>query len=55
MVGSHNDTLTHHSIGLEQSIRDDVALLKEWPFLPDGATVAGYAFDIQLGTLEQIV
>ena len=40
------------SIGLDQSVRDDVALMRKWPFLPAGAHVVGYVFDIVTGSLR---
>lgn len=42
------------SIGLEQSVREDVSLMRRWPFLPAGAPVLGYVYDIQTGTLGQV-
>lgn len=43
------------SVGLEQSVRNDVALMKKWPFLPEGIPVVGYTVDIQTGALTKIV
>lgn len=43
------------SIGMDQSIKDDVAKLKAWKFLPKGAAVAGYVIDIKTGQLRNVV
>ena len=39
---------------IDQSVRDDVTALKRWPFLPPGALIVGYVFDIGKGTLVAV-
>ena len=36
---------------LEQSVRDDVALIKNSPLIPDTITVSGYIYDVGSGRL----
>ena len=36
-------------------MRDDVATLKGWHFLPETASIAGYVFNIKTGKLEEVV
>ena len=36
---------------LEQSVRDDVAFLKESPFIPKNITVSGFIYDVKTGKL----
>lgn len=47
------------SIGIEQSIHDDVAAAKKWldgfAFLPRDTPVGGYVFDIKTGLLKELV
>ena len=43
------------SIGMDQSIRNDVAAIQAWPFVPKGMVVAGYEFDIKTGKLREVV
>lgn len=44
-----------NSIGLDESIREDVALIKDWQFLPQGARVVGYAYHVETGALREVV
>ncbi len=39
---------------LEQSVRDDVQRIKDSPFLPDDAPVAGYVYDVTDGRLYPV-
>lgn len=39
---------------LEQSVRDDVALLKESPLLPNDVLVRGFIYDVKTGSLREI-
>jgi hypothetical protein len=43
------------SLGLDESIRQDVAAIKAWPFLPAHATVVGYAFEVETGRVKEVV
>ena len=36
---------------LEQSVRDDVALIKNSPFIPNSISVSGYIYDVRSGRL----
>jgi carbonic anhydrase len=36
---------------LEQSVRDDVALIKNSPLIPDSISVSGYIYDVRSGRL----
>ena len=42
------------SLGLNESIRQDVAAIKAWPFLPAQATVVGYAFEVETGRVKEV-
>lgn len=37
-----------------QALRDDTAVLLDWPDRPDGFAVAGYLFDVGTGALEEV-
>jgi carbonic anhydrase len=39
---------------LEQSVRDDVGLLRASPLVADGATVRGFLYDERTGRLEEV-
>jgi carbonic anhydrase len=39
---------------LEQSVRDDVQLLKESPLLPDGLSIRGFVYDVKTGKLSEV-
>ena len=43
-----------HSIGLEESIRQDVEFIKKAPFMRQDLHVVGYAYDIETGLLTQV-
>ena len=43
------------SLGLEESIRQDVDAIKAWPFLPAQAKVVGYAFEVENGRVREVV
>lgn len=43
------------SSGLDESIRQDVAALKAWSFLPPQAKVVGYAFEVETGRVREVV
>lgn len=43
------------SLGLDESIRQDVAAIKAWPFLPTQAKVVGYAFEVETGRVREVV
>ena len=49
------DLLIVHSVGLEESIRQDVAAIREWPFLPEYTKVVGYAFEVETGRVREVV
>lgn len=40
---------------MDQSIRDDVTVMKKWKFMAKGAVVSGYVFDIKTGLLREVV
>lgn len=42
------------SIGLEESVRRDVTLVKEWKFLPQMADVLGYVYETETGRLRAV-
>jgi carbonic anhydrase len=39
----------------EESLRDDVARLRDVKTLPEGVTVSGYLYDVRDGTLREVV
>ena len=39
---------------VEQSVRDDVALLRDVETLPEGVTVAGLVYDVRTGELREV-
>jgi carbonic anhydrase len=39
---------------LEESVRDDVARLREHPGLPDGVNVSGYVYEVETGRLRPV-
>lgn len=43
------------SIGLDNSIREDVGFIKNAPFLRKDVLVLGYALDMETGLLRQVV
>ena len=47
--------LTVCSIGLEESIRQDVGAIKAWPFLPEYTKVVGYAYEVESGRVREVV
>ncbi|UPK94703.1 hypothetical protein LCI18_005638 [Fusarium solani-melongenae] len=44
---------TFKTIGLDESIRQDVEEIKKWPFLGTRVQVIGYALDIDTGAVRQ--
>ncbi|MBV9788593.1 MAG: carbonic anhydrase [Chloroflexi bacterium] len=40
---------------LEQSVRDDVAILRESPLIPQDIPISGAIYDVHSGTLQEIV
>ncbi|KAB8234325.1 beta-class carbonic anhydrase [Aspergillus alliaceus] len=46
---------TFQSIGLDESIREDVEAIRQWPFLPVEAQVVGYAYELETGSLRKVV
>jgi carbonic anhydrase len=49
---SHIDFLPFGDV--EQSVRDDVAKIKDSPYLPDDAPVTGYVYDVSTGRLTEV-
>lgn len=43
------------SLGLDESIRQDVATIKAWHFLPAQTKVVGYAFEVETGRVREVV
>jgi carbonic anhydrase len=39
---------------VDQSVRDDVARLRDLKTLPEGVTVAGYVYDVRTGRLREV-
>lgn len=39
---------------LEESVREDVARLRDWPLLPSTLDVRGFIFDVATGALEPV-
>lgn len=39
---------------LEQSVRDDVAIVRESPLVAPGARVAGFVYDVKTGRLSPV-
>jgi carbonic anhydrase len=39
---------------LDQSVRDDIAFLKESPLIPDGISIRGFVYDVHDGTLREV-
>lgn len=39
---------------MEQSVRDDIALLKAEPLLADDINVLGYVLDLETGLLSEV-
>ncbi|KAH7230767.1 carbonic anhydrase [Fusarium solani] len=46
---------TFRDVGLDESIRQDVEEIRQWPFLPAEARVVGYALDIETGVVREVV
>ena len=40
---------------LEQSVRDDVALLRSSPLIPDDTTIHGFIYDVKTGKIHEVV
>jgi len=40
---------------LADSVRDDVATIRNSPFIPDAIPVSGYVYDVHTGRMETIV
>jgi hypothetical protein len=39
---------------VDESVREDVALLKAWPFLGQNTKVLGYSLDVKTGLLTEV-
>jgi len=39
---------------LEQSVKDDIALIIESPYIPDGIAVRGFVYDVRTGRLDEV-
>ena len=39
---------------LEQSVRDDVALIRSSPVIPDDITVSGFIYDVKTGRIHEV-
>lgn len=39
---------------LEQSVRDDIAALKNSPFIPDTISISGFIYDVHSGKLQPV-
>jgi carbonic anhydrase len=39
---------------VDESVREDVALLKAWPFLGKNTKVLGYNLDVKTGLLTEV-
>jgi hypothetical protein len=48
---------TNHpfSVGVDESIRQDIEEIRRWSFLPAKAQVVGYALDIETGAMREVV
>jgi carbonic anhydrase len=40
---------------VEQSVRDDVAIIKDSPLIPDDVPVTGFVYDVKSGKIQQVV
>ncbi|MHB8377486.1 MAG: beta-class carbonic anhydrase [Dehalococcoidia bacterium] len=40
---------------LDESVRDDVKMLRESPLIPDDVRVAGFVYDVRSGRLREVV
>jgi carbonic anhydrase len=38
----------------QQTLRDDVQAIRDWPYLPTGITVGGFLYDVDTGRLQRI-
>ncbi|KAK7704996.1 hypothetical protein SLS57_010279 [Botryosphaeria dothidea] len=45
---------TFRHLGIEGSVIEDVEDLRAWPFLPKGAKVSGYVYDLDTGLLKEV-
>ncbi|KAH7129475.1 carbonic anhydrase [Dactylonectria estremocensis] len=45
---------TFRDVGLDESIRQDVEEIRQWPFLQAEAQVVGYALDIETGVIREV-
>ena len=39
----------------EESVRADVELIRQSPYMPEGTTVSGYICDVETGKLQTVV
>ncbi len=39
---------------LEQSVRDDVELIRSSPLIPDNITVSGFIYDVKTGRIHEV-
>jgi carbonic anhydrase len=49
---SGDEYLTFSDVG--ESVREDVARLRDVKTLPDGVTISGYVYDVRAGTLREL-
>ena len=42
-------------VDLEQSVRDDVALLRSSPLIPQDIPISGAVYDVRTGSVQEIV
>ena len=54
-LGAETDTAFWSFQDLEQSVRDDVAAIRESPLLLKGVPVTGFVYDVKTGRLRQVV
>jgi carbonic anhydrase len=50
---SHMDFLPFTD--LEESVRDDVRRIRNYPFIPPDVEVSGWVYDVKTGKLQEIV
>lgn len=55
MIPRQRSLTETNSIGIDESVRRDVAKIQAWPFLPEGVPVLGYVFETENGGLRKVV
>ena len=54
-LGADADDIDFLPFGdLEQSVRDDVALIRNSPLIPDDVSVTGFIYDVKTGKLQEV-